>query len=83
MTWPISCTSRSRTKPSANFQPQISEYAATETSIDADVVNSFSFGSSRASALSLAANFTARIPTAASAPPARFHHDGGSVGSGV
>jgi hypothetical protein len=45
-TCPISCTNSSRTNPRANLQPQISAYAATETSIDADVVNSLSLGRS-------------------------------------
>ena len=45
-TWPISCRSSRTTNPIANDQPQISAYAAIETSIVAEVVSSFTFGSS-------------------------------------
>ena len=70
-TCPSSCTSSSNTNPIANFQPQISEYAATETSAEADVVNSFSLGSRSSRPLPLAANFARSRPSAASPPRAR------------
>jgi hypothetical protein len=73
MTWPISCTNSSTTKPTANFQPQIRLYAATDTSIDPDVVRTLSFGSRKRTAFSFAPSFTARTASAATAPPARFH----------
>ena len=42
----------------ANGNPQITEYAAIDTSIVPDVVNSFSFGSSSRMVLNLARNAT-------------------------
>src|SRR5215212_9903266 len=52
-------------------------------SIVPEVVSSLSLGSSRSSALSLAANFAAIRPAAATAPPARFHHGVGGSGGQV
>ena len=60
MTCPISCTSSSSTKPTANFQPQMSAYAAIDTSIVADVVSTFAFGSTSRAALP---NFKTSSPT--------------------
>src|SRR3954454_18633487 len=42
---------RSATKPTANVHPQMSAYAATDTSMEPDVVSSLALGSSRSAAL--------------------------------
>src|SRR4051794_17448042 len=78
ITWPISCTNSSSTKPIANFQPHSRLYAATDTSMDPDVVRIFSFGSSSRTTLIFAANLTTRIASAATPPPARLYHGFGS-----
>ncbi len=52
-TCPSSWTSSSRTKPTANFQPQIQAYAATETSIVPEVAKILNLKSARRAALNL------------------------------
>ena len=69
--------------PTANFHPQISVYAPIETSIDAEVVNSLSFGSSSRTALSFAPNLRISSAAAPSAAPALFHHGRRWTGSGA
>jgi hypothetical protein len=69
ITCPISWTNSKSTKPTANDQPQISAYAAIETSIEAEVVRIFSFGSSSRSALPLVASNSSAAPSGA---PTRF-----------
>ena len=56
ITCPISWTSRRITKPAANDQPQMSEYAAIETSIVAEVESTLIFGSRSRIAFALLAN---------------------------
>ena len=68
ITWPISCTNRSRTRPTAKRQPHHSEYAATDTSAVPAEVSTFSFGSRRTSPLIAPKNLTISAPAAASAP---------------
>ena len=82
-TCPISWTSRSSTKPIANCQPQISEYAAIDTSIEPEVVRILSFGRISSSAFSFTPSFAMSTPSAASALPSRFQRDRRSVGSGA
>jgi hypothetical protein len=74
MTWPISWMNSSTTKPTANLQPQMSEYAAMLTSIDPDVVRILSLG--RASSATLP-NFRARAPATNSGPSSRRRVEGG------
>src|SRR3954451_15511811 len=83
ITWPISCTNSSSTKPIPNFQPHSRLYAATDTSMDPDVVRIFSFGSSSRTTLIFAANFTIRRASAATPPPARLYHGFGSPPNGA
>ena len=71
MTCPISWTNRSTTIPSANVQPQKSEYAATDTSAVPAVVSSLSFGSSSSAPLIAAKNFATTAAIAAAALPSR------------
>src|ERR1044072_5837725 len=77
---------RSATKPTANFQPQISAYAATETSIDAEVVSTFAFGRSSNAALphlSSASSPTKSGPVKRRSPVRRGGGEAGREGSGT
>jgi hypothetical protein len=67
-TCPISWMKSSTTKPTANLQPQISEYAAMLTSIDPDVVRTLSLGSASSATLP---NFSAKAPATSSGPSRR------------
>jgi hypothetical protein len=73
MTWPISWMNSSTTNPTAKRQPQMSAYAATDTSIEPDVVRSLSLGSSSNTVLPLAA-ITRMV--ASTLLPARRHQGG-------
>src|SRR4051794_32659717 len=74
MTWPISCTRISSTKPTAYFQPQIEAYATTDTAIDPTTVNALSLSST-------APNFAKNAPTAMSGANSR-RSDSRQVGTG-
>src|SRR5919108_6283601 len=72
----------SATKPAANFQPQMSAYAPTDTSIEPDVVSSLALGRSSSSALP---HFSSASRPKKIGVAKRLNHErwGGGAGAGA